>query len=114
MANTATIVQLKALQVWTYLGAEMQAALEQKFSTMDEAGMTQVSTALMGLQKTFEEVKTEANEETFIFLMQKALLNLADDLLREVDDVKKEYFKEKEQAERTAEVRVAEATLGSI
>jgi len=34
--------------------------------------------------------------------------------LREVDDVKKDYFKEKEQTERTEEVQAVEATLDSI
>jgi len=114
MTEIKTIEQLKQLQIWNYLGADMQNALEQKLATLDDAAKMQIATSLTGLEKTYQEVKSQANEETFVYLMQKALLNLADDLLREVDDVKKDYFKEKEQTERTEEVQAVEATLDSI
>ena len=110
-----SIKELQALSIWKYLGEKMQETLTQDFELLPEKEQE----VLFGSLQSIEQVKQEmiqdgSGEAGFAFVLQKALVNVMDELMHEVKDIRHKHFVIKETTERKSEVSNAEDLLDQM
>lgn len=105
---------LKNLKIWKYLGQDIAILLQERMLELDEAAKSSLKATLLDLETSCEEVTKVAGEDVFEGVMQEALLGIMDDLVHEVNDLKKECYEAMENEDRSNENGLAELMLNTI
>lgn len=109
------LTEIKQLGIWNYLGDQLQATLTSDFEQLSESDQEAIFDSLNQLEQVHSEMATtDAGKASFAIVLQKALINVMDDLIREVKDLRQKHFDLKENSQNSADQAAANDLLSQM
>lgn len=113
-AKQVTLKELMALNIWRYLGADMQEMLVDRYAALNEERKSAVASALLALEESYKEITDKTNQATFVYLMQEVLMDLAADLEDDLRTARRDVAKMAESSDYDDEMAEIENQLAEF
>lgn len=105
---------LENLDLWKYFGEEFKTAVLRRFEVAEPMERAELVDKMGQLDAYCEEMLAKHGQDGFLFVLQKALTVLTEDLRDQAAKLRRDFAKLEEEADQIADQKMAETMIDNI